>query len=263
MILLIDIGNTLTKLALAIKEKNNFSLLKVVNTKTNNWESTIQKILLANKAKIKDIIICCVVPEKLIKCNKIITVNFKCKPIIFTYELTKFLPLKIALKEKEKTGSDLIALAVASYHQFGNSITVSLGTATTYTIIHNSTLKGVIIAPGFTSAKTSLTSEAALIKPFKITNYSSVLGNNTIHALSIGYGNGFNYMIDGTIKAINKELKDNLKTIITGGNFQELKPFLQFKYQYQDNLVLKGLIIIYQILKKNNKLKGIRNIVGR
>lgn len=255
MILLIDIGNTLTKLALSNKDETDFSLLETVRTKTNNWEQTIHKLLLTEKSKIQDIIVCSVVPKKLTTLNKIIKQIFNFQAKIFTHELVKFLPLKIALKEKEKTGSDLIALAVASYKQFGNSITISLGTATTYTIIHDSTLKGVIIAPGFSGAKTSLTNDAAQIKSFKVTNYQSVLGINTNHALSIGFGNGFNYMIDGTIKAINNELKASLQTIITGGNFQELQPFLQFKYHYQDNLVLKGLIIIYQILKKNNKLR--------
>lgn len=254
MILLIDIGNTLTKIAFFEETNTKFTLIKSIPTKDNGWNKAIQKLFLAKQTEFEDAIVSSVVPEKLTMINKIITTIFNFKPIILNANLIKFLPLKIELNKKQ-IGSDLIALAVASHNQFANSITISLGTATTYTIIKDNSLKGVIIAPGFNSAKSSLTNDAALIKPFKITTYTSVLGGSTEHALSIGYGNGFNYMIDGTIKAINTELKTNLKTIITGGNFQELKHFLTFNYHHQENLVLQGLIIIYQILKKNNKLK--------
>ncbi|MBE4703815.1 type III pantothenate kinase [Spiroplasma platyhelix] len=254
MILLIDIGNTLTKIALGDESNNKLSFIKAIDTQNHNWEKTMQKISLSKKTKVENVVICSVVPKKLPIISKIITTIFKFKPIILNYNTIKFLPIKVDAKYTE-IGSDLIALSIASHHLFDSAITISLGTATTYCIIKDSILKGVVIGPGFTSAKLSLSNAAAQIKPFQVAKYQSVLGNSTKHALSIGYGNGFNYMIDDTIKVINKELKTNLKVIVTGGSFEELKPFLTFKYQYQDNLVLQGLIIIYQILKKNNKLK--------
>lgn len=254
MILLIDIGNTLTKIASSDEATNNISYIKAISSNEVTWEKTVQKIFLSKKTKIENIIICSVVPKKTSIISKIITKVFQFKPLIVNYNTIKFLPIKVDVSYKE-IGSDLIAIAVATHNKFTNAITVSLGTATTYVTIKDNTLKGVIIGPGFTSAKLALSNEAAQIKSFQISKYSSVLGNSTKHALSIGYGNGFNYMIENTIKAINKELKTSLKPIITGGNFEELKPFLTFKYKYEDNLVLQGLLIIYQILKKNNKLK--------
>lgn len=254
MILLIDIGNTLTKIALANETNKEFTLIKTIATKDDNWDKIVKKTIVSKKTKIDHAIIANVVPDKLVVINKIITAIFSFKPIVLNNHTIKDLPLKIS-KNYQTIGSDLIALAIASQDLFGNTIAISLGTATVYTIIKDNALKGVIIAPGFTSAKMALSNDAAQIKTFQISPHNSILANSTKDALSIGFGNGFNYMIDNTIKAINKELKSNLKVIITGGNFKELKPFFTFNYQYQDNLVLHGLIIIYQILKKNNKLK--------
>lgn len=254
MILLIDIGNTLTKIAYGDKTKQNIVFAKAVATNEKYWEKIMQKIVLSEKKQITAVVICSVVPKKLPIINKIVRVNLKLRPLIVNFALLKMLSLEVEPKYKQ-LGSDLIALAIASQQQFGSAITVSLGTATTYVAIKDNKLKGVVIGPGFTSAKLSLSQEAAQIKSFTITKYKSVLGNSTNHALSIGYGNGFNYMISETIKAINQELKSNLKVVVTGGSFPELAPFLTFKYEHHDNLVLQGMIIIYQILKKNNKLK--------
>lgn len=254
MILLIDIGNTLTKIAYGDENNQNLSFFKPVSTDEKNWEKIIQKILLNKKKQINGVVICSVVPKKLIIINKIVHVNLKLRPLIVNFAMLKLLPLKVEPKYKQ-LGNDLIALAIASQQKFGSAITISLGTATTYVTIKDEHLKGVVIGPGFTTAKLALSQEAAQIKPFTIAKYKSVLGNSTNHALSIGYGNGFNYMLTETIKATNHELKSNLKVIVTGGSFSELEPFLTFNYEYHDNLVLQGLIIIYQILKKNNKLK--------
>lgn len=254
MILLIDIGNTLTKIAFADESKEiQLNWLQSIETTNDNWTTVINEILIKNKNNINNAIISCVVPDKLSSLEKRISTIFNFLPIIINHKLIKHLPLKIDINQK-KIGSDLVVLAVAGYVLFDEAIVIGLGTATTYTIIKDNSLKGIIIAPGFSNSKESLSNSASLIESFKINPYPSVLGNTTNHALSIGFGNGFNYMMNGTINAINKELNKKIKVIITGGNFLELKPFLKFDYNYQDNLVLKGLIIIYHFLKKNNKL---------
>lgn len=253
MILLIDIGNSLTKVALANLEQQKITLLKPIFSKNDNWNQDIKQLVAKVKNKVNDIIISSVIPNKTNEITKIVNTILKTKPIIINSNLLQSVAMKINSDTKE-IGSDLIALAIGSHNKYHACIVVSLGTATTYTIINNDMIIGIIIGPGFNDAKNSLTTNAALIKPFIIKPYPSLLGNTTNHALSIGYGNGFNYMITGTIKAINQELKTNLPVIVTGGNFQELKPFLQFQYQYDQNLLMHGLMIIYQNYQKNNKL---------
>lgn len=257
MILLIDIGNSLTKVALADLTKEKITLLKPIASKNDNWNQDIKQLMTKVKNKVNDIIISSVVPNKTIEISKIIKIILKIKAIIINPDLITALtfPLQLNLTTN-KIGNDMLTLAIASHNKYHNCIVVSLGTATTYTIINDDMLSGVIIGPGFTNAKKSLTTDAALIKPFTVKPYSSILGNTTSHALSIGYGNGFNYMIAGTIKAINQELQTNLPVVITGGNFQELKPFFHFEYQYDEDILLYGLMIIYQNYQKNNKLKS-------
>lgn len=253
MILLIDIGNSLTKVALTDLTNQKITMLKPITTKDKNWNNQVKKLLLQIKEQVNNVIISSVVPNCLTDLNKLITTILKVKPIIINSNLIKTLPIKFKTDSQE-IGSDMLALAIGANNKYHSCIIVSLGTATTYTIINDNTIIGVIIAPGFNDAKQSLAQNAALIKPFNVKPYQSLLGTTTNHALSIGYGNGFNYMIDGTIKAINQELKTALPVIITGGNFGELKPFLQFKYQYDQDILMYGLMIIYQNYQKNNKL---------
>lgn len=255
MILLVDIGNTLIKFAISTGVTENIRILTTIETKSANWETKTQEILKNIKDNLKDSIISSVVPEKGKVIFKLIKNYFKIDSIVIDSTLLSSLPLKFNLNNQQ-IGSDFLALAIGADNFYGDCIVVSLGTATTYSVIKNNELIGVIIGPGFTSAKNALVTDAALIKSFNLEPEESVLGTTTNHALSIGFGNSFNYMISSTVDAINHELNTKLPVILTGNAHNELAPFLTFEYQYNRELLMIGLIIIYQSLMKNNKIKS-------
>lgn len=248
--LVIDVGNTLIKIA-TVGDDKNINQWPVIETKAKNTEMILTTAFkVHNKLTIGNSIISCVVPSYLLFFKRLVKTFFHCQLVILNYQLIDNLPLKIALDNRQ-LGSDLMALAVGGNIKYESVIIISLGTATTYTIINNNSLIGVIIAPGFSTSKNSLIANAALLSDFKIDHYESMLGKTTLHALSIGYGYGFNAMIKGTINQINQELKTTLPVIITGGATKELKSYFDFNYDDEPQILLNGLFIISQHLLAN------------
>lgn len=248
--LLIDVGNTLIKIATVTADKV-INEWPVIQTKAKNT-----KILLTaafknhHKLTIDNVVISCVVPSYLLLIKTLARVTFHCQPSILNYHLIAHLPLKIKF-DNPQLGSDLMALAIGAAAKYESAIVISIGTATTYTIIKNNILSGVIIGPGLSVSKNALITNAALLSDFKIEHYSSMLGTTTLHALSIGYGYGFNAMIKGTVEQINQELKTMFPVIITGGSVEELKPYFDFNYDDEPQILLKGLFIISKQLLAN------------
>lgn len=188
--------------------------------------------------------------------EQLIIFTYKIKPLILNFDLIKSLSLKINLENKQ-LGSDLLALSYAICTKYHHGIVVSLGTATTYSIIVNDTLVGVIIGPGFSISKDALITNTALLLDFEVEYYQSMLGKNTNHALAIGYGYGFSAMINGTVARIQREINIKLPVILTGGNVPILKSYFDFAYIYEPQMLFLGLVtIVKHFLKVNNKARN-------
>lgn len=250
-LLLVDIGNTLIKIATI----NNSEIIEewpVIETKNKNAIVQLKRAFKLNeKQDFEAAIISCVVPKFLI-IKQLITTTYKLKPLILDFNLLNSLPLRLNLENKQ-LGSDLIALAYAAVTKYHNAIVVSLGTATTYSVIINNVLVGIIIGPGFGISKDALIANAALLLDFEIKNYQSMLGKNTNHALSIGYGYGFSAMINGIVAKIHYETNINLPVIVTGGSVPILKSYFDFSYIYEPQMLFLGLVAILNVLETNKK----------
>ncbi len=248
--LLMDIGNTLIKIATVDDDKiiNQWPVIVTKGKDTKMLLTTAFKT--HHKLIIDNAIISSVVPSCLPLLKALVKTTFHCQPVILNYQLIAHIPLKIKLNNPQ-LGSDLMALAIGATAKYESAIVISLGTATTYTIIKNNTLAGVIIGPGISASKNALIANAALLSDFKIEHYASMLGTTTLHALSIGYGYGFNTMIKGIINQINQELQMTLPVIVTGGGVAEIKSYFDFNYNDEPQVLLNGLFIISQHLLAN------------
>ncbi|WP_342276069.1 type III pantothenate kinase [Spiroplasma endosymbiont of Nebria brevicollis] len=249
--LLMDVGNTLIKIA-TVGDDKIISQWPVINTKGKDTKMLLTIAFKTHhQLTIDNAIISCVVPSYLSLLKTLVRTTFHCQLAILNYQLIAHAPLKIKLNNPQ-LGSDLMALAIGATAKYESVIVISLGTATTYTIIKNNTLVGVIIGPGISVSKNSLIANAALLSDFKIEHYASMLGTTTLHALSIGYGYGFNAMIKGTVNQINQELQTILPVVVTGGGGgEELKSYFDFNYDDEPQILLNGLFIISQHLLAN------------
>lgn len=161
--------------------------------------------------------------------------------------------LNIKMDNPKNVGSDLIVDAVAAIQNYkAPIIIIDMGTATTISAIdHEENYTGGIIFPGLRVSLDSLSSRAAQLPYIGLNKPSKVIGKNTIDCMRNGilYGNAS--MIDGIIDRMLKELGTSASLVATGGMASFVVPLCRHKVIYDDTLLLKGLLILYQKNKQD------------
>ena len=248
MILLVDIGNTSTKVAIYDIKAN----------KTKKYESfltckkkTITKIMKYKKnKKINYSLISSVVPDifKIIKKNlnkdKIKVFEFKEKKIKKN--------IKIHVTKKHQVGSDRIVNAIGSLNYYKkNCIIIDFGTTTTFDValIKNIYLGG-IIAPGINLSLRSLSEFTAKLPLIRIFYQKNVIGKDTKSAINSGVYIGYSCLINGIIKKIMKQTRKKFLIVLTGGYSKIFKKNINYKTVINKNITLHGLAMT----AKENKI---------
>ncbi len=251
MILAIDVGNTNIVFGGIENGKTNF--LSRVNTDRNKTEdeyAVIFKTLIEiNGCKVSDfdgVIISSVVPqlnEVLKKAGTLITGK---NPLIIGPGIKT--GLNIRIDNPATLGSDLVVGAVAALANYKKPlIIIDMGTATTVVAIDkNGIYRGGIIAPGVKVAMESLTVNAAQLQSISLETPKKVIGTNTADCLRSGVVLGNAAMLDGLIDRMREELDGEPTVIATGGLSSKIIPNCRHKIIVDDDLLLKGLEIIYR-----------------
>lgn len=238
MILAIDIGNTLTKLA--VFEGDN--ILKVVSKKD---VSNADINDLVAEFDVKSGIVSSVLDENRI--NKLLKNH---KFLILSHNT--HLPLQINYKTPKTLGLDRVAAAVGAKKETPeNVLVIDMGTCVTYDFINDKNeYLGGAISLGFEmrfKALHTFTGKLPLIKYNK--DNLMLVGNSTENSIISGVYNGMRNEINGIINDYLSQYK-NLKIVVTGGdrNLFDLEP--KNRIFADEFLVLKGL---NKILKYNEK----------
>ena len=252
MILAIDIGNTNVVIG-AVDEKKIYFIERVatVKTKTEAEYAIDLKILLElHKIDLNDItggIVSSVVPQitKMMKLavEKVIEKDV----LVLGAEIQT--GLNILIDNPEQLGSDMIAGAVAGITEYKvPMVIIDMGTATTLTVIDkDKNCLGGMIVPGVQVALESLTAHASQLQGISLEAPKRVVGRNTIDCMVGGVVYGNADMIDGLIDRIEGELGEEVSVIATGGLAKLITPYCKRKIILDDDLLLKGLLIIYNI----------------
>ncbi|MEY8353820.1 type III pantothenate kinase [Lachnospiraceae bacterium 54-53] len=160
--------------------------------------------------------------------------------------------LNIKMDNPKTVGSDLIVDAVAALKDYpAPIIVIDMGTATTMSVIDRAgNYTGGIIFPGLRVSLDSLSSRAAQLPYIGLNKPTKIIGKNTIDCMKNGilYGNAA--MIDGVIDRIQEELGACASLVATGGLASSVIPLCRHTIHYDDTLLLKGLLILYE---KNNQ----------
>ena len=156
--------------------------------------------------------------------------------------------LNIIMDNPKTVGSDLIVDAVAALKDYpAPIIVIDMGTATTMSVIDKSgNYTGGIIFPGLRVSLDSLSSRAAQLPYIGLNKPARVIGKNTIDCMKSGilYGNAA--MIDGIIDRMEEELGQAASLVATGGLAPSVLPLCRHKINYDEALLLKGLLILYE-----------------
>jgi len=260
MLLAIDIGNTHTVLGIFHEEKltEHFRV-------TSNHALTVDecgvlvKQLFPDHKKVKDVIICSVVPPLSPIYQEMSKKFLKVDPVLVNWNLP--LGIKILYDDPSQVGADRIANAVAAYQIYaGPIIIVDLGTATTFDVIsEEGEYLGGAIAPGIETSSLNLFKRAAQLLKVSLERPGQAIGRNTEESLRSGIIFGSVDQIDGMVNRIKDELetkhriKKKPEVIATGGLAGLIAQESKTIEKVNPTLTLEGLRRIYLQVKKSTK----------
>ena len=156
--------------------------------------------------------------------------------------------LKIRLDNPNQLGSDRVADAVAAIHSYPCPlITVDMGTATTISVVDgDKNFIGGVIMPGVMVSLESLAAKTSQLPHISLEPPKRVIGRNTVDCMKSGIIYSTAASVDGLIERIEAELGQRCTVVTTGGLSTVITPFCKREMIVDDQLLLKGLQIIYQ-----------------
>ena len=160
--------------------------------------------------------------------------------------------LNVMIDNPATLGSDLVAASVAAMAEYPLPVIVfDMGTATTITVVDkgNKFLGGAIV-PGVALSMNALSSGTSLLQKVPIEAPKKALSGTTIECMQSGAVYGTASMLDGMIDRFEEELGEKCSLVATGGIASKVVPHCKHRIVYDENLLLRGLGIIYRKNKR-------------
>ena len=160
--------------------------------------------------------------------------------------------LNIRIDNPAQLGSDLVVDSVAAIAEYPAPLLIfDMGTANTVCVIDkNKNYIGGMIYPGIGVSLDSLTAHASQLGGISLEAPAHIIGKNTADCMKSGTIYSAAAAIDGIIDRLSEELEGETTVIATGGLAKKIVPYCRRKIILDDNLLLKGLAVIY---RKNRK----------
>lgn len=251
MILAIDIGNTNIVVGCIDEEKIYFTeRLSTVHTKTELEYAvdlkTVLDIYHIKRTDIEGCIISSVVPQ-ITGIAKLAAEKILKKEVMVLGPGVKT-GLNIVMDNPGQLGADLVADAVAGLASYPVPLVViDMGTATTISVVNSKKqYVGGMIMPGVGISLDALTARASQLSGISIDAPRHIIGKNTIECMKSGvlYSNAA--ALDGIIDRIEEELGEKTTVIATGGLAKKIVPHCRKEIILDEELLLKGLMLIYR-----------------
>jgi type III pantothenate kinase len=156
--------------------------------------------------------------------------------------------LNVVMDDPRQVGSDRIVNAVAVIHEYPvPAAIIDMGTATTICIVDGKkNYIGGAIIPGARISADTLTARTAQLPKISLEAPAKLIGKNTVDCMKSGVFFGNVALIDGMLDRMEEELGEKLTVVATGGLAKSLIPYCKHDIILDDELLLKGLKIIYE-----------------
>lgn len=157
--------------------------------------------------------------------------------------------LSIRTDDPSQLGSDLVCCAVAVLNDYSvPAVIISLDTAISMTALDQTgAMRGGAIMPGVRTGLDALGARTAQLPQIDLVAPAcGVLGTNSTASLQAGAIFGTASLLDGMIARFSKALGEPITYIATGECAPEILPHCNHQIVYHENLVLRGLYLLYQ-----------------
>jgi type III pantothenate kinase len=248
MILAVDVGNT--NIVLGVIENDN--IVTTGRLSTNIFETEEEYAMklhsflnIHNALDIDGAIISSVVPALIGTLKKAIKLITGVSAMVVGPGIKTGLSIKI--DDPSQLGADLAVGAVAAKAKYSCPIIIfDLGTATTGTVVDkDGNFIGGFIANGVMASLNALSSKTALLPQIDLTAPKKIIGTNSIDSMKSGAVIGTAAMLDGFIDRYEEELGEKANVVITGGLSKAIAKNCMHDVNYEENLLIDGLNIIY------------------
>ena len=156
--------------------------------------------------------------------------------------------ISIVIDNPAQLGSDLVVDAVASVAEYSvPQIIIDMGTATTVSAIDkNRQFLGGAILPGVAVSHDALIGRTSQLPKVAFEKPKKLIGSNTVYSIKSGilYGNAG--AIEGIVERFEEELGEKCTVIATGGLAKVIVPLCKREIIVDEDLLLKGLMLIYE-----------------
>jgi type III pantothenate kinase len=249
MLLVIDVGNTNTKVGLC-----DDAGIRVSWTLTTRREQTadeyglfIEALLRSNGIEAREVTAVAmsnVVPPVQYALERMSEKYFKVTPLMVTGANS---PLPLEVDEPREVGPDRIVSCVAARAIYGAPvIVVDLGTATRFDCVNaRGQFVGGAIAPGMGVAMDALATRAARLFRVEMVRPEAAIGRNTITNIQSGMIFGFAGLVDGLVERMKAELEGQPTVVGTGGMAPLIAGASRTIQHVNGDLKLEGLRLIW------------------
>lgn len=253
MLLAIDIGNT--NIVIGGIENGEISFMSRIITDRKKTEDeyaiqlkSILELHSIDKSTIEGSIIASVVPPALNSVKRAIKLLTGSTPLVVGPGIKT--GINILMDNPAAVGADRITGAVGALNEYKPPIIIiDMGTSTTIEVVDkNKNYIGGMIMPGINISLTAMSEICAQLPAISLEAPDKIVGKNTVESMRSGVVFGTAAMIDGCIERIEQELKlaeGEATVVMTGGLGKYIAKFCKRKMIYEEELVLKGLDIIY------------------
>ena len=156
--------------------------------------------------------------------------------------------MNVRIDDPSTLAADLAVGSVAAIACYGTpAFVLEFGTATSMVVVDaKNSYRGGVIMPGVRLGLQALSSGTSLLPDISLTAPEKVIGTNTADAMRSGAVYATASMIDGMIDRMEEELGSACTIVATGQNAQEILVHCRREILYDENLLLKGLSVLYR-----------------
>lgn len=256
MLLAIDIGNSNVVIGCLDREnrvKKQFRMVTDLKKTEDEYAAGMRTILAQNGVDctaFEGAIICSVVPPLTEIFREAVEKTVGRKAMVVGAGLKT--GLNIMIENPASLGSDIVAASVAAMVEFPLPVIVfDMGTATTITVVDkgNKYIGGAIV-PGVALSMNALSAGTSLLQKVPIDAPKRCINTTATESMQSGAVFGTASLLDGMIERFEAELGCKASLVATGGIAQKIVPHCTHEIVYDENLLLRGLGMIYRKNKR-------------
>lgn len=255
MLLAIDVGNTNTVFGI-YREKELIGSFRLSTTAERTSDEIGMQIhmyytFLGLQTRDTDaVIIASVVPPVMYTLINAIRKYIGVRPLVVGKDIDP--GLKNCYDNPKEVGIDRLVNAVSAVEKYGCPlIIIDIGTATTFDVIdEEGAYRGGAIFPGIKVAMEALFQKASKLPRVDIVRPEKAIGTNTVMSMQSGAVRGYAGAIQGIVREMIDEIGGPCNVVATGGMGRMMAEYCDTITDFDANLTLTGLRMIYEANKE-------------